>query len=116
MPASHNTKRKAIETLMHYIECHNVCLYVANLISPCDYKIEAVDLKVDEIIPDFETARKKLSNTSNPSINNICTLLNEINIKHLNALIVLNCLFTIAEAWNKEDGFVPDFSDTHQNN
>ena len=58
MPASHNTKRKAIETLMHYIECHNVCLYVANLISPCDYKIEAVDLKVDEIIPDFETARK----------------------------------------------------------
>ena len=58
MPASHNTKRKAIETLMHYIECHNVCLYDANLISPCDYKIEAVDLKVDEIIPDFETARK----------------------------------------------------------
>lgn len=115
MPASHNTKRKAIETLMHYIECHNVCLYDANLISPCDYKIETVDLKVDEIIPDFETARKKLSNTSNPSINNICTLLNEINIKHLNVLIALNRLFTIAEAWNKEDGFVPDFSDTHQN-
>lgn len=116
MPAVHNTKRKAIETLMHYIECHNVCLYDANLISPCDYKIETVDLKVDEIIPDFETARKRLLNTNNPStINNICTLLNEINVKHLNALIALNRLFTIAEAWNKEDGFVPDFSDAHQN-
>lgn len=116
MPAAHNTKRKAIETLMHYIECHNVCLYDANLISPCDYKIETVDLKVDEIIPDFETARKRLSNTNNSStINSICTLLNEINVKHLNALIALNRLFTIAEAWNKEDGFMPDFSDTHQN-
>lgn len=116
MPAAYDTKRKAIETLMHYIECHNTCLYDANLISPCDYKIETVDLKVDEIIPDFGTARKRLSNTNNPStINNICTLLNEINVKHLNALIALNRLFTIAEAWNKEDGFVPDFSDTHQN-
>lgn len=116
MPAAHDTKRKAIETLMHYIECHNACLCDANLISPCDYKIETVDLKVDEIIPDFVTARKKLSNTNNPStINNICTLLNEINVKHLNALIALNRLFTIAEAWNEEDGFVPDFSDTHQN-
>lgn len=31
-------------------------------------------------------------------------------------MIALNRLFTITEAWNKEDGFVPDFSDTHQNN
>ena len=116
MSAVHNTKRKAIETLMHYIECYNMCLCDANLISPCDYKIETVDLKVDKIIPDFETARKRLSNTNNPStINNICTLLNEINVEHLNALITLNRLFTIAEAWNKEDGFVPDFSDISQN-
>ena len=26
----------------------------------------------------------------------------------------LNKLFTIAQAWNKEDGFVPDFSDWEQ--
>ena len=116
MPAVHNTKRKAIETLMYYIECYNVCLCDTNLISPCDYKIETVDLKVDEIIPDFETARKRLSNTNNAfTINNICTFVNEINVKHLNALIALNRLFTIAEAWNKEDGFVPDFSDISQN-
>lgn len=116
MPDVHNTRREAIETLLHYIECHNECLYDDNLICPCDYKIETVDLKVDEIIPDFETARKRLSNTNNPfNINNIRTFVNEINVKHLNALIALNRLFTIAEAWNKEDGFVPDFSDTHQN-
>ena len=29
-------------------------------------------------------------------------------------MIALNELFTIAEAWNKEDGFVPDFSDINQ--
>lgn len=71
-------------------------------------------LKYD--IPDFEAARKRLSNTNNAfAINNICTLLNEINVKHLNTLIALNRLFTIAEAWNKEDGFVSDFSDISQN-
>lgn len=38
----------------------------------------------------------------------------EINPKHLDALIALNQLFTIAQAWNKEDNFVPDFSDENQ--
>ena len=33
---------------------------------------------------------------------------------HIEALIALNELFTIAEAWNKEDEFVPDFSDWNQ--
>ena len=39
---------------------------------------------------------------------------NDINPEHLEALIALNELFTIAEAWNKEDGFVPDFTDWNQ--
>ena len=38
----------------------------------------------------------------------------DINPKHIEALIALNKLFTLAEAWNKEDGFVPDFSDWEQ--
>lgn len=41
-------------------------------------------------------------------------LVSEVNPKHLDALIALNKLMTIAEAWNKEDGFVPDFSDWNQ--
>ena len=38
----------------------------------------------------------------------------ELNMGHIGALIALNELFTIAQAWNKEDGFVPDFSDLEQ--
>lgn len=37
-----------------------------------------------------------------------------INRKHIKALVALSKLFTIAEAWNKEDGFVPDFSNKEQ--
>lgn len=40
--------------------------------------------------------------------------MDDINPKHIEALMALNKLFTIAEAWNKSDGFVPDFSDTEQ--
>ena len=42
------------------------------------------------------------------------SLVDDINPKHIEALMALNKLFTIAEAWNKEDGFVPDFSDCKQ--
>lgn len=36
------------------------------------------------------------------------------NPRHHEALIALNQLMTIAEAWNKADGFVPDFSNRDQ--
>lgn len=36
------------------------------------------------------------------------------NKKHTKALRALSKLFTIAEVWNKEDGFVPDFSNENQ--
>ena len=44
----------------------------------------------------------------------VASLVNEINPKHIEALIALNQLFTIAEAWNEADGFAPDFSDWNQ--
>lgn len=44
----------------------------------------------------------------------VARLVTDINSKHIKALIALNKLFTIAEVWNKEDGFVPDFSDLNQ--
>lgn len=47
-------------------------------------------------------------------LGNVARLVTDINPKHLEALIALNKLFTIAQAWNKEDGFVPDFSDWNQ--
>lgn len=40
--------------------------------------------------------------------------MHDINPKHVEVLDALNKLFTIAQAWNKEDGFVSDFSDWEQ--
>ena len=37
------------------------------------------------------------------------SLVDNINPKYIRALDVLNELLTIAQAWNKEDNFVPDF-------
>ena len=36
------------------------------------------------------------------------------DVKHEKALSALEVLFVIAQAWNKEDGFVPDFSNEEQ--
>lgn len=95
-----------------------------------DYEIEEVECdEVNEVITDFETARillfgndtfdnyqvstRRYSNRFIP-LEHLERLVNETNKKHIVALIALNRLFTIAEAWNKADGFVPDFSDLEQ--
>lgn len=85
--------------------------------SPFDFTVEEVDVKdVNETITDFGSARKALESDFELSgrIADVIKLINDINPKHLDALITLNKLFTIAEAWNKEDKFVPDFSDKEQ--
>lgn len=38
----------------------------------------------------------------------------KVPAQHYEALAALNQLFIIAETWNKEDGFVPDFSNSNQ--
>ena len=58
--------------------------------------------------------KKCMHSENNLSLKDVGRFLEEINPKHIEALIALNQLFNIAEAWNKEDGFVPDFSDWHQ--
>lgn len=89
MQAVHESRKEAGETLMDYICDHNEDLNIDDddYLSPFDFVLEEVE----------------------------CKEVNDINPKHLEALIALNKLFTIAEAWNKEDGFVPDFSDWNQN-
>ena len=95
-----------------------------------DFEIEEVECdEVNEVITDFETARILLFGNdtfdhyqvstrygivSLISSDKIARFANEINHKHFVALVALNRLLTIAEAWNKADGFVPDFSDWHQ--
>ena len=131
MQAIHNTRKEAGETLMDYICDHNEDLDVDDddYLSPFDFALEEVECKeVNEVITDFESARKALGVKPNADftvakkilsgnvvqLEDVARLVTDINLKHIEALIALNKLFTLAEAWNKEDGFVPDFSDWEQ--
>ena len=131
MQAIHESRKEAGETLMDYICDHNEDLDIDDddYLSPFDFVLEEVECKeVNEVITDFESARKALGGKPNTDfivsrkilsknvvqLNDVARLVTDINPKHIKALIALNKLFTIAEAWNKEDGFVPDFSDCNQ--
>ena len=121
MPAIHNTRKKAWLVILDYVEDDSHIK---------DYIVEEVDIKdVNECVTDFEKARQVLEFKPNISFGviedlrrdsavlneKISRFAKEINLKYLDALIALNKLFTIAEAWNKLDGFVPDFSNWSQN-
>ena len=122
MKAEHNSRKEATETLMNYI-CNHKPINGYHP-SPFDFTLKEVDVKdVNEVITGFESARKALGLKPNtgyeiseriPKFISVAQLVNDINPKHIKALIALNKLFTIAEAWNKEDKFVPDFSDGDQ--
>ena len=131
MQAIHESRKEAGETLMDYICDHNEDLDIDDddYLSPFDFVLEEVECKeVNEVITDFESARKALGGKPNADftvskkilsgnvvhLNDVARLITDINPKHIKALIALNELFTIAQAWNKEDGFVPDFSDWNQ--
>lgn len=121
MRAVHNSRKEAGGELMRYLSYHNESWDVDNHLSPFDFILEEVECKdVNETITDFESARKALGLKPNdytlfehlPKF--IARFISDINPKHIDALVALNKLFTIAQAWNKEDGFVPDFSDWNQ--
>ena len=131
MVAMHKTRKEAGEELMEYINNHNEDLDVDDddYLTPFDFLLEEVEVtEVNEIITDFETARERLGGKPNMDftvaqkvvsrnavrLEDVRRLVTDINPKHTEALIALNELFTIAQAWNKEDGFVPDFSDWEQ--
>ena len=94
-----------------------------------DYDITIIDNKeANEIITDYESAREYLGGSPNTSfkltqknpqsfgmLESLSSLVMDANPKQVKALIAMNKLFTIAQAWNKADGFVPDFSNRNQN-
>lgn len=116
---------------MDYICDHNEDLDIDDddYLSPFDFVLEEVECKdVNEVITSFDSARKALGIKPNAdfyvvkrkhsekvaNLEDVARLVTDINPMHIEALIALNELFTIAQAWNKEDGFVPDFSDWNQ--
>lgn len=119
MNAIHESRKEAGRVLMRYLSYHNENCDGDEYLSPFDFILEEVECnEVNEHITDFESARKALGLKPNvayiPKSGDVKRLVTDINPKHLEALIALNKLFTIAQAWNKEDGFVPDFSDWEQ--
>lgn len=127
--AKYNSRKEAEEALLIYLCDHNEKCDDSSYLSPFDFTVEEVDVKeVNETITDFESARKALGIKPNADfyvvkrkhsekvthLGNVARLVTDINPKHIKALIALNELFTIAQAWNKEDGFVPDFSNRNQ--
>lgn len=118
MQAVHESRKEAGRELMRYLSYHNENWDVDNHLSPFDFILEEVECnEVNEHITDFESAREMLGLKALGFLNkfdDVTKLISDINPKHIEALIALNKLFTIAEAWNKEDGFVPDFSDRRQ--
>ena len=131
MVATHKTPKEAGEELMEYINNHNEDLDVDDddYLTPFDFLLEEVEVtEVNEIITDFEAARERLGGKPNMDftvaqkvvsrnavrLEDVTRLVQSLNPSHIEALIALNELFTIAQAWNKEDGFVHDFSDWHQ--
>lgn len=118
MQAVHESREEAGRELMRYLCYHNENWDVDNHLSPFDFILEEVECgDINEVITDFESAREMLGLKALGFLNkfdDVTKLISDINPKHIKALIALNELFTIAEAWNKEDGFVPDFSDMEQ--
>lgn len=123
----YESKEEASAKLMEFINVMNNGLDV-DYFSPFDFCLEEVECEVNEGITDFESAKKYLSGKINDvfgvakkrlsksidTIKDAEILIKELNPKHIEALIALNRLFTIAEAWNKADGFVPDFLSLNQ--
>lgn len=129
MRAVHNSRREAERELMRYLSYRNDNWDGDNYLSPFDFTLEEVECgDINEVITDFNKARKALGIKPNADfyvvkrkhsekvahLQEAARLVTDINPKHIKALIALNELFTIAEAWNKEDGFFPNFSDWEQ--
>lgn len=109
MPAIHNTRKEALLTILHYAtEVVKRDKDDSRIEIPVDYMVEEVeDIGVNEAIPDFESAKEFIGRPESFSILTVRPF-------HAEALVALNKLFTIAQAWNKSDGFVPDFSNRMQ--
>lgn len=118
---SYKSRNEASDALLTYLYGHNEHLSVNDdaYSSLFDFKIVEIECKEEnEVITDFKSAKEALAADfylSADKSNLAISLMNDINPKHIDALVALNKLFTIAQAWNKEDGFVPDFSDWEQN-
>ena len=103
-----DTQNQASEKLVEYITENNEDYYSdeAGFLSIFDFEVKEEEVQE---IASYEDAKAILGLSDEPLMT-ICG----VSKHHAKALLALSKLFTIAEAWNKEDGFVPDFSNEEQ--
>src|SRR5574344_2346821 len=106
------TKQDAVDKMNDIIEKNNYGIDAddEDWLTPFDFTLDEIEVEEINIIIDSYAAATRYMNYQA----DVKTKLTGINIKHTNALLALNSLFTIADAWNKADGFVPDFSNRNQ--
>lgn len=126
-----DSKIEAVDVMDGYITDNNDDLDSDDegYLTPFDFTLDEIEEKeINECVTNYEEARKylggkpnadfavtkKLQSNNSLDLNGVAHLVNEMNPRHLKALAALNKLFTIAEAWNKADDFVPDFSNSNQ--
>ena len=126
-----DSKIEAIVVMDGYITDNNDELYSDDegFLTPFDFTLDEIEEReINECVTNYKEARKYLGGKPNADfsitkrlqsdnlldLSGVARLVDEMNPRHLKALSALNKLFTIAEAWNKADDFVPDFSNQNQ--
>lgn len=127
----YKTKAEAADVMEQIIDDNNDDLDSddENYLTAFDFRLEEVEVEeINEIVLSFDGARaylngkpnndftvsKKVLSSNCVKLVDVARLVQDVNPNHIKALVALNELFTIAEAWNKADNFVPDFSDASQ--
>lgn len=126
-----NSRSEAADEMLGFIEEHNedVDSDDEEYLTPFDFTLEVIESKeINEVVTDYEKAReylggkpnadftvaKKILSGNRVPLEDVTRLVSELNPKHVKAIITFNRLCTIAQAWNKEDDFTPDFSNRNQ--
>lgn len=110
-----DTTKEASDEIIYFAKKYDLSIFDFTL-----EEIEVLEPVNSEIIDikNFGDARKYLRlgevRISKVVAKQITNLVENINPAHVEALSALNKMFTIAEAWNKQDGFVPDFGNENQ--
>jgi hypothetical protein len=108
-----DTKTEAVDAMNNFIDDNNEGLddTDSEYLTMFDFAMEIADApcEINETVTSYESAMKYLGIDETD-----CVQISGINPKHKKAIIAMNKLFTIAEAWNKADGFIPDYSDRSQ--
>ena len=128
---TYTSREEAGDALIYYINTNNAGYPKgdANYLNPFDFTLVEIESKdANELVTDFDSAKKVLDFKLNDGLTLVhglagrCAidakkaawLVRSVDNENLKVLIALNKLFTLARAWNKVDGFVPDASNDTQ--